>query len=103
MDRGRYLLLSLSFQSIGGGIRSVLYPLFRYLLMKIKIPEGYEIPPDAEEGGEFNAVCLFKDNEDGTITLLEIDESPLEKKEPKKDKSTVYDRAKQAGIVAEEF
>lgn len=64
--------------------------------MKFKIPDGFEIPPDAEEGGEFTVVGTFKDNGDGTLTLTAIDGSKLagEKKEP----TTLYGRAKAAGV-----
>lgn len=49
--------------------------------MKIPIPEGFEIPPDTAPGGEFNAVATFKDNGDGTITLIALDDSEVEGKD----------------------
>jgi hypothetical protein len=41
--------------------------------LKFEIPEGFEMPPDAEVGGEFQAVGTFQDNGDGTLTLVQID------------------------------
>jgi len=41
--------------------------------LKFEIPEGFEMPPDAEVGGEFQAVGTFQDNGDGTLTLIQID------------------------------
>jgi hypothetical protein len=70
--------------------------------MTFKIPDGWEMPPDAEEGGEFTVVGTFKDNEDGTLTLTAIDGAKIKKEreddgdmdEPK----TVYGRAKKMGM-----
>ena len=41
--------------------------------LKFSIPEGFEMPPDADVGGEFSAVGTFLDNGDGTLTLVQID------------------------------
>lgn len=41
--------------------------------LKFSIPEGFEMPPDADVGGEFSAVGTFLDNGDGTLTLMQID------------------------------
>lgn len=46
--------------------------------LTFNIPEGFEMPPDAEVGGEFQAVGTFQDNGDGTLTLLQIDGSDVE-------------------------
>lgn len=44
-----------------------------YTPMKFALPEGYEKPMDAEEGGEFDAVVTLVDNGDGTVTVTEIE------------------------------
>lgn len=46
--------------------------------LKFEIPEGFEMPPDAEVGGEFQAVGTFQDNGDGTLTLIQIDGADIE-------------------------
>lgn len=45
------------------------------------LPDGFEMPPDAEVGGQFQAVGTFQDNGDGTITLTQIDGSDIEMEE----------------------
>ena len=45
--------------------------------MKFAIPDGFEMPPDAEVGGEFEAVGTFQDNGDGTLTLIRVDGSDV--------------------------
>lgn len=42
------------------------------------LPDGFEMPPDAEVGGQFQAVGTFQDNGDGTLTLVQIDGSDIE-------------------------
>jgi len=52
-----------------------------------KIPDGFEIPPDAED--EFTVVAKVKRDGEGSLTLLEIDGSKLpgaDKKESPKPK-----------------
>jgi hypothetical protein len=65
--------------------------------MKLTIPDGFELPPETEEGGEFTVVATFKDNEDGTITLLEIDGAKIADTDKKKDRKSLYSRGKEAG------
>lgn len=45
--------------------------------MKFPIPDGFEMPPDAEVGGQFQAVGTFQDNGDGTLTIIQIDGSDI--------------------------
>lgn len=68
--------------------------------MKIKLPEGFEVPPDTEEEGEFTVVATFKDNGDGTITLTEIDGSKVkgDSDDKKKEPDDLYGRAKASGM-----
>ena len=42
------------------------------------LPDGFEMPPDAEVGGQFQAVGTFQDNGDGTLSLVQIDGSDME-------------------------
>ncbi len=49
--------------------------------MKIPIPQGFEVPPDVASDGTFHAVAEFKDNGDGTLTLISIDDSEVEDKD----------------------
>lgn len=68
--------------------------------MKFKIPDGFAIPPDVDEGGEFNVVALLKDNKDGTVTLLDIDGAKLKgggDSDDKPKEAGVFGRAKAAG------
>lgn len=46
--------------------------------MKFTIPDGFEMPTDAEVGGSFQAVGTFQDNGDGTLSLVQIDGSDIE-------------------------
>lgn len=69
--------------------------------MTCKLPEGYEAP----EGDEFDAVVTFKKNQDGSVTLTEIEgmamgspEGPELEVEISTEPSTVYDRARAAGV-----
>ena len=82
--------------------------------MKFPIPDGFEMPPDADVGGEFQAVGTFQDNGDGTLTLIQIDGADIEgyemeKEEPKaeveisveaegEEAASLFDKAKKAGI-----
>lgn len=88
--------------------------------LQFEVPEGFEMPPDAEVGGEFQAVGTFQDNGDGTLTLLQIDGADVgemvhdEKSGPKmeieieaggeieedmeEEKGGVYGRARRAGV-----
>lgn len=47
-------------------------------MLSFKSPQGWEIPQDAQPGKPFSAVGTFMMDEDGTITLTEIDGSPIE-------------------------
>lgn len=55
--------------------------------MKFKMPEGFEVPPDADEDGEFMVAAKLKDNGDGTITLLEIDGSDVDSADEERHES----------------
>lgn len=46
-------------------------------MLTFPFPEGFEMSPDMEVGGEFEAVGTFLDNGDGTLTLLKIDGSDI--------------------------
>lgn len=66
---------------------------------KFKIPDGFEVPPDAED--EFTVVARLKANDDGTLTLLEIDGAKIkgyEKDDKKKPDDDMYGRMKKAGF-----
>jgi hypothetical protein len=47
-------------------------------MLSFKSPSGWEVPQDAQPGKPFSAVGTFTMDEDGTITLTEIDGSPIE-------------------------
>ena len=81
--------------------------------MKFPIPEGFEMPPDAEVGGEFQAVGTFQDNGDGTLTLVQIDGADIEdastapdaveievetEEVEEEEPAGVYGRARRAGV-----
>lgn len=87
--------------------------------LQFEVPEGFEMPPDAEVGGEFQAVGTFQDNGDGTLTLLQIDgadvsgmvdgeesgakmeieiEAGGEEDDMEEEKGGVYGRARRAGV-----
>jgi hypothetical protein len=82
--------------------------------MKFPIPDGFEMPPDADVGGEFQAVGTFQDNGDGTLTLIQIDGADIEgyemeKEEPEaeveikveaegEEATGLFDKARKAGI-----
>lgn len=87
--------------------------------LRFEVPEGFEMPPDAEVGGEFQAVGTFQDNGDGTLTLLQIDgadvsgmvedeesgakmeieiEAGGEEDDMEEEKGGVYGRARRAGV-----
>jgi len=53
--------------------------------MHFPIPDGFEFPPDAEVGGEFTAVGTFRDNQDGTLSLVAIDDAPIMEMEEEED------------------
>lgn len=55
--------------------------------MHFSIPEGFEPPMDAEPGGEFTAVGTFRDNQDGTLTLVAIDDAPIMEAEDDKEEA----------------
>lgn len=50
-------------------------------MLTFPFPEGFEMSPDMEVGGEFEAVGTFLDNGDGTLTLLKIDGSDIPQEE----------------------
>lgn len=52
-----------------------------FMMLTFPIPEGFEMPPDAEVGGEFEIVARVKDNEDGTLTITAIDGAEIEMEE----------------------
>lgn len=54
-------------------------------MLSFKSPQGWEIPQDAQPGKPFSAVGTFMMDEDGTITLTEIDGSPIEAPEMEKE------------------
>lgn len=71
-------------------------------LMKITLPEGFEVPPETEEEGEFTVLATFKDNGDGTAILLKIDGSKVkggddDDDDEKKEPDSAFGRAKAAG------
>lgn len=88
--------------------------------LQFEVPEGFEMPPDAEVGGEFQAVGTFQDNGDGTLTLLQIDgadvgemvhdkegsgakmeieiEAGDEEDDMEEERGGVYGRARRAGV-----
>ena len=43
-----------------------------------KAPEGWEMPTDSKPGEPFQAVGTFTADEDGKITMTEIDGTPIE-------------------------
>lgn len=53
--------------------------------MKIKIPDGFEIPPEVRPGGRFTVVAEFEDNKDGTITLKTIDDAEVDGEEEEEE------------------
>ena len=58
-------------------------------MLSFKSPSGWEIPQDAQPGKPFSAVGTFTMDEDGTITLTEIDGSPIEAPEMEEEEETV--------------
>lgn len=63
------------------------------------------MPPDAEVGGDFKVVATLCDNQDGTLTLKEIDGSKLgggdddkkDEDDAPKPRQSMIERAKEAG------
>ena len=47
-------------------------------MLTFKAPSGWEIPQDAQPGKPFSAVGTFTVDEDGNVTLTEIDGSAIE-------------------------
>lgn len=47
-------------------------------MLTFKAPKGWEIPQDAQPGKPFSAVGTFTVDDDGNITLTEIDGSAIE-------------------------
>ena len=45
---------------------------------KFTAPKGWEMPTDSKPGEPFKAVGTFMMGEDGSLTLTEIDDSPIE-------------------------
>jgi len=74
--------------------------------MKITIPQGFEIPLDADEEGIFQVVATFKDNGDGTINLIEVDGAEIEGDDDEEEEEVVvakaapslFQRAQAAGV-----
>ena len=58
-------------------------------MLSFKSPSGWEIPQDAQPGKPFSAVGTFTMDEDGTITLTEIDGSPIEAPEMEMEEEAV--------------
>lgn len=56
-------------------------------MLSFKSPSGWEIPQDAQPGKPFSAVGTFTMDEDGTITLTEIDGSPIEAPEMEEEET----------------
>lgn len=72
-----------------------------------QMPKGFEMSPDMEVGGQFEAVGTFQDNQDGTLTLIAIDGAEIED-EPMEEEIAVgveempadfMTRARGAGMV----
>jgi hypothetical protein len=49
------------------------------------IPEGMELPPDIEPGGTFEALATVALNDDGTLSIKELDGNPLPDYEEEKE------------------
>ena len=47
-------------------------------MLTFKAPKGWEIPQDAQPGKPFSAVGTFTVDDDGNVTLTEIDGSAIE-------------------------
>jgi hypothetical protein len=47
-------------------------------MLTFQSPKGWEIPQDAQPGKPFSAVGTFTIDDEGNITLVEIDGSPIE-------------------------
>ena len=47
-------------------------------MLTFQSPKGWEIPQDAQPGKPFSAVGTFTIDDEGNITLIEIDGSPIE-------------------------
>lgn len=62
--------------------------------MKFPIPDGFEMPPDAEVGGQFQAVGTFQDNGDGTLTIIQIDGSDIAEMEMEETEDEYGPKAK---------
>lgn len=52
-----------------------------FLLMKITLPEGYEMPENARPGEAFEAVISIRPDDDGGFTMLTIDGMPMAEEE----------------------
>lgn len=57
--------------------------------MNIPMPAGFEPPPEAEVGGEFDAVLRVRLEEDGTLTALTLDGAELTESEEVEETETV--------------
>lgn len=54
--------------------------------MNIPLPAGFAPPPDAEVGGDFDAVVTFTLTDEGTLTLKAIDGAPVDMPHKEKPK-----------------
>lgn len=55
---------------------------------KCPIPEGMELPPDIKPGGTFDALATVSLNEDGTISITELDGHALPEYEGEKEEAS---------------
>lgn len=68
-------------------------------MLTFQSPEGWEIPQDAQPGKPFSAVGTFTIDENGAITLIEIDGSPIETPEVEMEVEVEGEEMPEAGMT----